>query len=100
MVIPMVGIVYWNGEIPPSEQLSINMATLVGTLIGQVIFGILGDRLGRKKMYGSLLILIIISTVGLALISKGLANTINILAWIISWRLLMGIGIGGDYPLR
>lgn len=96
----MVSIVYWNGKIPPSEELSINMATLVGTLIGQVAFGILGDRLGRKKMYGPLLILIIVATVCLALISKGTANSINILPWIISWRLLMGIGIGGDYPLR
>jgi MFS transporter, PHS family, inorganic phosphate transporter len=100
MIVPMVGIVYWNGNIPPSEELSINMATLVGMLIGQVSVGILGDRLGRKKIYGPLLILIIVGTVGLDLISKGAASSINILAWIISWRLLMGIGIGGDHPLR
>ncbi|OCK96699.1 MFS general substrate transporter [Cenococcum geophilum 1.58] len=99
MIVPMISIVYWNGEISPSAELSINMATLVGTFIGQVVVGVLGDRLGRKKMYGLLLILIIIGTVGLSLVSKGAANSINILGWVVSWRILMGVGIGGDYPL-
>ena len=100
MIVPMISIVYWNGEISPSAELSINMATLVGTFIGQVVTGVLGDRLGRKKMYGALLILIIVGTVGLSLVSKGVTNSVNILGWIVSWRILMGIGIGGDYPLR
>ena len=100
MIVPMVSIVYWNGEISPSAELSINMATLVGTLIGQVVVGVLGDRLGRKKMYGALLILIIVGTVGLSLVSKGVANSVNVLGWVVSWRILMGAGIGGDYPLR
>lgn len=99
MIVPMVSIVYWGNKIPPSAELSINMATLVGTFIGQVTVGVLGDRLGRKKMYGALLILIIVGTVGLALVSKGAANSVNILGWIVSWRILMGTGIGGDYPL-
>jgi PHS family inorganic phosphate transporter-like MFS transporter len=100
MIVPMISIVYWNGEISPSAELSINMATLVGTLIGQVVVGVLGDRRGRKGMYGPLLILIIVGTVGLSLVSKGVANSVNVLGWVVSWRLLMGIGIGGDYPLR
>ncbi len=100
MIVPMISIVYWNGEISPSAELSINMATLVGTFIGQVVIGVLGDRLGRKKMYGALLIMIIVGTVGLSIVSKGVANSVNILGWIVSWRILMGIGIGGDYPLR
>jgi PHS family inorganic phosphate transporter-like MFS transporter len=101
--MPMLAIVYWQGDIPQKEELSINIATLIGTLIGQVTFGILGDRLGRKKMYGVLLIIMIIATVGLALCSKGAEGSVNILAWIISWRLLMGFAIGGGqscYPLQ
>lgn len=100
MIVPMISIVYWNGEISPSAELSINMATLVGTLIGQVVVGVLGDRHGRKKMYGHLLILIIVGTVGLSLVSRGIANSVNVLGWVVSWRILMGVGIGGDYPLR
>src|SRR5947207_15134559 len=99
MIMPMLEIVYWKGKMPPRKSLSINRATMIGTLMGQVTFGILGDRYGRKKMYGVLLIIIMVATVGMALCSIGAQNSVDILAWIVTWRLLMGIGIGGGYPL-
>jgi len=76
------------------------MASLIGTLIGQVVFGILGDRYGRKKMFTNLLTGLIIGTISLALISSGAENSLDVLALIIIWRLWMGCFIGGDYPLR
>jgi MFS family permease len=99
MVLPMLEIVYWQNSLPAHQQTAINLATLVGTIIGQLTFGILADRYGRKRMYGYELIIVIVATVGLALCSKGAQSSVNILAWVISWRLLMGIGIGADYPL-
>jgi MFS transporter, PHS family, inorganic phosphate transporter len=99
MVLPMLEIVYWQNSLSASQQTAINLATLVGTIIGQLTFGILADRYGRKRMYGYELIIVIVATVGLALCSKGAQSSVNILAWVISWRLLMGIGIGADYPL-
>jgi len=48
-------------------------------------------------MYGVELMIIIISTFGQAV--AGGAHGVNILGVIIVWRVLMGIGIGGDYPL-
>ena len=95
----MLEIVYWQNSLPAHQQTAINLATLVGTIIGQLAFGILADRYGRKRMYGYELIIVIVATVGLALCSKGAQGSVNILAWVISWRLLMGIGIGADYPL-
>jgi MFS transporter, PHS family, inorganic phosphate transporter len=95
----MLAIAYWDGQIPPSQELAINQATLIGTLLGQVTFGVLADRYGRKRLYGFELLVVIFATVGMALCSKGALNTVNILAWIISWRIIMGFGIGGDYPL-
>jgi Sugar (and other) transporter len=95
----MLKIVYWQKSLPAHQQTAINLATLVGTIIGQLTFGILADRYGRKRMYGYELIIVIVATVGLALCSKGAQSSVNILAWIISWRLLMGIGIGAGCPL-
>jgi PHS family inorganic phosphate transporter-like MFS transporter len=94
MVLPMLDIVYWQNKLPASHETAINLATLVGTIIGQLAFGILADRSGRKKMYGFELLIVIVATVGLALCSKGAAGSVNIFAWVVSWRLLMGIGIG------
>lgn len=48
-------------------------------------------------MYGLELILIIFSTLAHALSSS--SPSISIIGVIIFWRVLMGIGIGGDYPL-
>jgi hypothetical protein len=99
MMLPMLKIVYWQNSLSAHQQRAINLATLVGTIIGQLTFGILADRYGRKRMYGYELIIVVVATVGLALCSKGAQSSVNILAWIISWRLLMGIGIGAGYPL-
>jgi len=68
LVTAMLGVVFWHsakskpGIIPVSSDTAIKVATSGGTVIGQVGFGILADILGRKKMYGLELILIIIAT--------------------------------------
>ena len=99
MVLPLLDIVYWQNNLPAHLGTAINLATLVGTIIGQLAFGILADRYGRKKMYGLELLVVIVATVSLALCSIGVRGSVNILAWVISWRLLMGIGIGDFYQI-
>lgn len=97
----MLGIVYYQGEfkgkLPASSDNAIKLATSAGTVVGQLGFGYLADRLGRKKMYGLELIVIIFATIGQALASG--SPSVNIVGLIIFWRVLLGVGIGGDYPL-
>lgn len=50
-------------------------------------------------MYGIELLLIIFATLAHALSSGSPTGAVNIIGVIIFWRVLMGIGIGGDYPL-
>ena len=106
LVTSMLGVVYWQdeslssksrGKIPPSSDTAIKVATSGGTVLGQVGFGWLADIVGRKRMYGLELILIIFATLAQALSSDSPA--MSIVGTIIFWRVLMGIGIGGDYPL-
>ncbi len=73
------------------------VASSGGTIVGQFGFGILADLVGRKRMYGLELILIIFATLAQSLTSNSPA--VNIVGIIIFWRVIMGIGIGGDYPL-
>lgn len=102
MVTNMLGVVYWQntdqaGAIPESSDTAIKAATSGGTVIGQLGFGFLADVVGRKRMYGLELIIIIFATLAQSLSSDSPA--MSIVGVIVFWRVLMGVGIGGDYPL-
>lgn len=85
------------GSLPVQYDLIVKGTALVGTLCGQVIFGLLGDRLGRKAPYGWTLMIMIVTTIGCAAGTWG-SKTVFIGVFAM-WRFLLGIGIGGDYPL-
>lgn len=92
----MLGVVYWpqnKGAMHTPQDTAIKVSTSAGTVIGQLGFGALADILGRKKMYGLELILIIVATLAQSLSAPGPAT--SIVGVIIFWRVLMGIGIGG-----
>ncbi|GLI80460.1 acid phosphatase pho5 [Penicillium ochrochloron] len=99
----MLGVVFWQdaktnvGKIPSTADTAIKVSTSGGTVIGQLLFGWLADRIGRKRMYGIELIIIIMATLAQALSSD--SRAISIVGILIFWRVIMGIGIGGDYPL-
>ena len=99
----MLGVVYWHnakskpGNIPTDADTAIKISTSAGTVVGQVGFGILADIVGRKRMYGLELMIIIFATLAQSL--SAASPAISIVGIIIFWRVLMGIGIGGDYPL-
>ncbi|CDY22354.1 BnaA06g36760D [Brassica napus] len=85
------------GSLPPHVAAAVNGVALCGTLAGQLFFGWLGDKLGRKKVYGITLIMMILCSVASGLSfgdkAKGVMTTICF------FRFWLGFGIGGDYPL-
>ena len=100
LVSIMIGFVYWPNEgnkTPHNVDTAIKVSCSVGTVIGQLLFGYLADHVGRKRMYGVELMIIIIGTIGQTL--AGNAFAASFWAVITFWRILVGIGIGGDYPL-
>ncbi|GAA5824160.1 hypothetical protein JCM5353_006161 [Sporobolomyces roseus] len=101
LAVGMIGYVYnmgsHKGALTPNQDLGLKIATPVGTLIGQLLFGYLADRVGRKRMYGIELMIIIIATLGQAVAGHGPA--VSIIGVLVMWRFIMGVGIGGDYPL-
>ena len=98
MVTMMLGIVYFpKGKMPEHNDTAIKVATSCGTVAGQLGFGWLADVIGRKKIYGLELMIIIFTTLAQALTSE--SSAVSITGLLIFWRVLMGIGIGGDYPL-
>lgn len=99
MLTIMLGIVYYPGVgvMPTTSDSAVKLSTSAGTVIGQLGFGMLADIVGRKRMYGMELLVIIFATLAQSLTSNSPAC--NIIGVIIFWRVIMGIGIGGDYPL-
>ncbi|EGF78798.1 hypothetical protein BATDEDRAFT_20090 [Batrachochytrium dendrobatidis JAM81] len=82
----------------PHLDALVKASTNWGNFIGQIAFGYLGDKLGRKQMYGVELIIMIVCTVGSALSASTLRG-MDVLTMLAIWRFFLGIGIGGDYPM-
>ncbi len=97
LVTSMFGIVYFNGKLPSYADTAIKVGTSAGTVVGQLGFGYLADVVGRKKMYGLELIIIIFATLAQSLTSQSVA--VSFVGLMVFWRIIMGVGIGGDYPL-
>lgn len=85
------------GVLPPRVSASINGVALCGTLVGQLYFGWLGDKLGRKKVYGWTLLLMILTSVASAMSFGHSAKAV--MSTLCFFRFWLGVGIGGDYPL-
>jgi MFS family permease len=69
----------------------VTSTSLLAAAFGALIFGRVADMLGRKRIYGY-------ECLVLALGAVASAFSPNIV-WLIVFRIVLGIGIGGDYPV-
>ncbi|KAK1260179.1 Inorganic phosphate transporter 1-4 [Acorus gramineus] len=104
IVTKLLGRIYYHvpgdpkpGTLPPNISAAVNGVALCGTLAGQLFFGWLGDKMGRKRVYGMTLMLMVISSVASGLSFSNSAN--GVIATLCFFRFWLGFGIGGDYPL-
>lgn len=104
LVTKLLGRIYYTnlnkekpGTLPPGISAAVTGVALVGTLAGQLFFGWLGDKMGRKKVYGVTLILMIVCSLASGL-SFG-SHAKGVMATLCFFRFWLGFGIGGDYPL-
>ncbi|GLJ22776.1 hypothetical protein SUGI_0429040 [Cryptomeria japonica] len=85
------------GSLPPNVAAAVNSVALCGTLVGQLFFGWLGDKMGRKRIYGITLMFMVVSTIGSSLSYGHTAK--SVMTTLCFFRFWLGISIGGDYPL-
>jgi MFS family permease len=69
----------------------LSSTSLLAAAIGSFIFGRLADHIGRHSIYGLTLVVLAIG----AILSALSPNIICLLVF----RFIMGLGVGGDYPL-
>ncbi|KAJ1970904.1 hypothetical protein H4R35_005586 [Dimargaris xerosporica] len=99
IVANMLAYVYYRQPtLPKNWDLAVKVATQVGTLVGQLVFGWLGDRFGRQRIYGFELMIIIIGTI-MSAFSASAVHGFNVLTTLTIMRFVVGFGVGGDYPL-
>ena len=85
------------GKLPINYNAAISAVALCGALFGQVLFGHLADVLGRRSVYGLSLAIMIFTgftqSMTFGYTPHAMVGTLCF------WRFLLGVGIGGDYPL-
>lgn len=104
LVTKLLGRIYYHkdgsakpGTLPPGVNSSVVGVALVGTLCGQLFFGWLGDKMGRKKVYGMTLAMMVVCSLASGLSFGNTAK--GVMATLCFFRFWLGFGIGGDYPL-
>jgi len=104
LVTKLLGRIYYHvegsskpGSLPPNVAAAVNGVAFCGTLIGQLFFGWLGDKLGRKRVFGITLMLMVMCSIASGLSFGSSPN--SVMATLCFFRFWLGFGIGGDYPL-
>jgi PHS family inorganic phosphate transporter-like MFS transporter len=78
-------------HVRPLEESLVESTALLASALGALLFGRVADMVGRKRIYG-------FEVLVLAAGALACAFSPNIL-WLIGLRFILGIGIGGDYPV-
>ena len=69
----------------------LNSTTLIASALGAIVFGRVADMLGRKKIYVFEVLILAAGAIASAISPS--------LAWLVIFRFILGLGIGGDYPV-
>ncbi|HEY1985544.1 MAG TPA: MFS transporter [Terracidiphilus sp.] len=78
-------------HVRPLEEGLVESTALLAAAFGALLFGRVADMLGRKRIYG-------LEVLVLAAGALACACAPNIV-WLIILRFILGVGIGGDYPV-
>lgn len=90
---------YDGKSLPTGLEGFIKAGANIGSVIGQFTFGYLADAMGRKAVYGKELMVIIFATIMCISAPTNDLSPSGVLIWIGVFRIVLGVGVGGDYPL-
>jgi PHS family inorganic phosphate transporter-like MFS transporter len=73
------------------EEGLVESTALLASAIGALLFGRVADMLGRKRIYGAEVLVLAVGAIACAFSPN--------IWWLIGFRFILGVGIGGDYPV-
>jgi MFS transporter, PHS family, inorganic phosphate transporter len=77
--------------ISPVAEGLVTSTALLASAVGALLFGRVADMLGRKRIYGYEVLVLAAGAIASAFSPN--------IWWLIAFRIVLGIGIGGDYPV-
>ncbi|KAJ1933688.1 hypothetical protein EC988_009040, partial [Linderina pennispora] len=99
IVAMIMGFVYYHdatgsakNTVPQKWDTLIKIAVQVGCLLGQLVMGRLGDKIGRTTVYAASLMIAIFTTIASAF-SNSMVKGMNVFCVLFIWRVLLGFGI-------
>jgi MFS transporter, PHS family, inorganic phosphate transporter len=69
----------------------VESTALLAAAFGALLFGRVADMLGRKRIYGVEVLILAFGAIGCAVSPN--------IWWLIGLRFILGVGVGGDYPV-
>ena len=69
----------------------VTSTALLASAVGALLFGRIADMLGRKRIYGYEVLVLAAGAIASAFSPS--------IWWLIGFRIILGVGIGGDYPV-
>src|SRR5580658_121780 len=87
----MLRIISVDLKLTPAEGASLVTATLIGAVIGGIVFGMLSDRIGRVRVLTYTIVIFAVFT-GLCGFARGYYD-------LLFYRTLAGVGLGGEFGI-
>ena len=78
-------------RISPVAEGLVTSTALLASAVGALLFGRVADMLGRKRIYGFEVLVLAAGAIASAFAPN--------IWWLIAFRIVLGLGIGGDYPV-
>jgi MFS family permease len=87
----VVALIKTQWSLSTTQTSWLNSATLLASAVGALVFGRVADMLGRKRIYGFEVLILAAGAVASAFAPN--------YTFLLICRIILGIGIGGDYPV-
>lgn len=97
VVVDMMSQVDYKQTLTNDLKSNVKTTALIGAVVGQIGFGATADLIGRRKVFIMTCSLVIIGALLSATVQD--TETFGIYSQLALWRFVLGVGVGGEYPL-
>lgn len=97
IVVDIMALTEYKEQLTDGRKALVKSIALVAAIIGQIGFGAIADLMGRRTMF--------ITTCALVILGSSLSScvqdwpTFGIYSQLCVFRFILGLGVGGEYPL-